>query len=85
MIDYTQILIRKYPDSLWTLDGDDYAGLSWVSDTPKPSKKTLDALWDEVQDLITAEAKAKAEAKTAAQAKLAALGVTVEDLTALGL
>ena len=32
-----------------------------------------------------AEAKAKAEAKAAAQAKLAALGLTVEDLTALGL
>ena len=32
-----------------------------------------------------AEAEAKAEAKTAAQAKLAALGLTVEDLIALGL
>jgi hypothetical protein len=32
-----------------------------------------------------AEAEAKAEAKAAAQAKLKALGLTVEDLTALGL
>ena len=32
-----------------------------------------------------AEAEAKAEAKLEAQAKLAALGLTVEDLTALGL
>ncbi len=32
-----------------------------------------------------AELKAKAKAKEAAQAKLAALGLTVEDLTALGL
>ena len=32
-----------------------------------------------------AEAEAKAEAKTAAQDKLAALGLTVEDLSALGL
>jgi hypothetical protein len=32
-----------------------------------------------------AEAEAKAEAKASAQAKLAALGLTVEDLTALGL
>ena len=31
------------------------------------------------------EAEAKAEAKAAAQAKLAALGLTVEDLQALGL
>jgi hypothetical protein len=32
-----------------------------------------------------AEAEARAAAKTAAQSKLAALGLTVEDLTALGL
>ena len=32
-----------------------------------------------------AEEEAKAEAKASAQAKLAALGLTVEDLTALGL
>jgi len=59
--------------------------LTWVSNTPKPSRATLDGLWDEVQDLIKAEAQAKVQAKVAAQAKLAALGLTVEDLTALGL
>lgn len=42
------------------------------------------------KDLAVAEARqaqieAKAQAKTAAQAKLAALGLTVEDLQALGL
>jgi hypothetical protein len=36
-------------------------------------------------EALNAEAEAKAEAKAAAQAKLAALGLTVEDLTALGL
>ena len=85
MIDYTQILIRKYPDSLWTLNGDDYDGLIWLSDTSKPSKATLDGLWDEVQELIAAEAEAKVAAKAAAEAKLKALGLTVEDLQALGL
>jgi len=39
----------------------------------------------EKQAPLIAEAEAKAEAKAAAQAKLAALGLTVEDLTALGL
>ena len=34
---------------------------------------------------LEAEIKAKAQAKVAAQAKLAALGLTVEDLQALGL
>jgi len=36
-------------------------------------------------DARKAEAEAKAEAKASAQAKLAALGLTVEDLQALGL
>lgn len=36
-------------------------------------------------DARKAEAEAKATAKESAQAKLAALGLTVEDLTALGL
>jgi hypothetical protein len=85
MIDYTKILQYKYPNDEWTLNGDDYDGLTWLSDTTKPSKSTLDGFWDEVQKLIKDKAEAKAEAKAAAQAKLAALGLTVEDLTALGL
>jgi hypothetical protein len=39
----------------------------------------------EAETLKQAEADAKAEAKATAQAKLAALGLTVEDLQALGL
>jgi hypothetical protein len=37
------------------------------------------------QEELLAEVQAKAQAKATAQAKLAALGLTVEDLTALGL
>jgi len=85
MIDYPKILEYKYPSDEWTLNGDDYSGLTWVSETPKPSKATLDGLWDEVQDLIETKKQAKATAKALAQAKLAALGLTVEDLQALGL
>jgi len=85
MIDYTKILIEKYPGAEWTLYGDDYEGLVWLSDTPKPSKKVLDGLWSEVQQIIASREQAKLDAKSAAQSKLAALGLTVEDLAALGL
>jgi len=44
-----QILSRKYASAKWALDGDDYTGLTWLSDTPKPTKKALEALWAEVQ------------------------------------
>jgi hypothetical protein len=85
MIDYATILSTKYSDSRWTLNGDDYTGLTWLSDTPKPTKATLDGLWDEVLADLQAKKNAKAAAKAAAQTKLAALGLTVEDLQALGL
>ena len=49
MVDYSQILSRKYKDSEWTLNGDDYAGLTWLSETSKPSKEELDSYWDEVK------------------------------------
>jgi hypothetical protein len=46
MIDYTHILSIHYVGSQWTLDGDYYDGLTWLSDTPKPTKAELDALWE---------------------------------------
>ena len=84
-ISYTEILKREYPGFEWTLNGDDYEGLVWLSDTTKPKKKELDDLWNKVQTEIAAEIEAKVQAKLSAQAKLAALGLTVEDLQALGL
>jgi len=48
-MDIATILSSKYSGSLWTLDGDDYTGLTWLSSTPKPTKKALEALWAEVQ------------------------------------
>lgn len=85
MINYTEILSRKFAGEQWTLNGDNYNGLTWLSDTPKPTKAKLDGYWKEIQETIKSENDAKIQAKAAAQAKLEALGLTVEDLTALGL
>lgn len=49
MIDYTLILTTKYVGSQWTLNGESYDGLVWLSDTPKPTQAELDALWPQVQ------------------------------------
>lgn len=84
MIDYTLILKKRY-NAEWTFNGDDYNNLVWLSDTPKPSKKELDDLWQSVLDEIVAEKQTKINAKETAQAKLAALGLTTDDLAALGL
>lgn len=80
MIDYTAILIRHYPGSEWTLNGDEYSGLTWISDTPKPTQEELDALWDETVAMIAAEKQAKIDAKNAAIEKLAALGLTIDEI-----
>ena len=45
MIDYPAILSANYAGSQWTLDGDTYDGLTWLSNTPKPTQAELDALW----------------------------------------
>lgn len=85
MIDYTKILQYKYPNSEWILDGDDYEGLTWLSNTTKPTKTNLDKLWPEVEQIIEAKKQEKIEARANAEAKLQQLGLTSDDLKALGL
>lgn len=49
MIDYPAILKANYPGSEWTLDGDDYDGLTWHGPGSKPTKKKLDEAWPAVE------------------------------------
>jgi hypothetical protein len=49
MTDYAAVLEAIRPSTLWTLDGDDYAGLTWLDDSPKPTQAELDAAWPQVQ------------------------------------
>jgi hypothetical protein len=81
-MDIAVILTRKYPGSEWVLDGDAYTGLTWLSDSVKPSEADLIALWPVVQEEIAAEAQAKLDAKVSAVAKLQALGLTVDEVSA---
>jgi len=49
MTDYAAVLSENYPGTKWTMDGDNYDGLTWLSDTPKPTQEELDAAWPQVQ------------------------------------
>jgi hypothetical protein len=62
-MDIAVILSRKYVGSEWTLTGDDYAGLTWLSETPKPTEKGLEALWPEVQYEVAYEQVEQARAQ----------------------
>ena len=81
-MDIPAILYRKFPGSEWTLYGDDYTRLTWLSDSPKPSQEDLEALWPTVQEEIAAEAQAKVDARASAIAKLQELGLTVDEVKA---
>ena len=80
MTDYTAVLTANYPDAEWTLNGDTYDGLTWLSDTPKPSKADLDAAWPAVQQAQADAVAAKEAARQSAIDKLAALGLTVDEI-----
>jgi hypothetical protein len=55
MIDYAQILIINYPTAQWSLDGEYYDGLTWYSDTPKPTQVELDALAIPTETVVAKE------------------------------
>ena len=76
MIDYPAILTRHYAGSEWTLNGDEYSGLTWLSDTPMPTQEELDALWEPTLALIEQE---KADKAAARQALLDRLGITADE------
>jgi hypothetical protein len=82
MTDYAAVLSENYPGSQWTLNGDDYEGLTWMSDSPKPSKADLDAAWPAVQQARADAKEAQEAARQSAIDKLAALGLTVDEITA---
>jgi hypothetical protein len=48
-MDITLILSRKYPGTEWSLNGDMYDGLTWLSEGKPPTEVQLQALWPEVQ------------------------------------
>jgi hypothetical protein len=62
------------------MNGDDYDGLTWLSDSDKPTKAELDAQWDEVKAERDAALLAKIEAKAAL---LDRLGITAEEANLL--
>jgi hypothetical protein len=81
--DYAAVLTANYPDDLWNLDGDTYDGLTWLSDTPKPSQAELDDAWPTVQQARQDAVAAKEAARASGVAKLEALGLTVDEVSAV--
>jgi hypothetical protein len=62
-MDIPQILTRKFRGQLWALNGEDYAGLTWLSEGNAPTEKQLEALWPEVQYEVAYERVERARAQ----------------------
>jgi hypothetical protein len=49
MTDYVAVLSAEYPGREWSITDNDYDTLVIHDDGPKPTKKTLDDAWPQVQ------------------------------------
>jgi len=52
MTDYSLALIHLHSNAEWSLSNNDYSTLEWLSDSPKPSKKSLDDAWPSLSDTL---------------------------------
>jgi len=82
-MDIAWTLSRKWPESLWRMNGDDYNKLEWLSPDPQPTLKALEAAYAQAVTERDDEAAAKEAAKASALAKLEALGLTADEAQAI--
>ena len=76
-------LTHMRPGEEWFLDGEDYEGLTWLSDTPKPTEQELiDVYPAAIAAIQDAEAERVADRESAV-AKLSALGLNEVEINAI--
>jgi hypothetical protein len=79
-----EVLEMLIPQGGWNILGDSYEGIEFVECEPI-TKEAFDAGFAQYDTWKAEQDAAQAAAKAAAEAKLEALGLTPEDLAALGL
>ena len=76
MIDIAMALEHLRPGEEWALDGDDYTGLTWLSDTTKPTAKELETAYPLAVAAKEATEATRVATITAARDHAATLGFT---------
>ena len=86
MNELVEAIKKLRPTAEFSFQNDDYSTIKWdILEGEAPTQAEVDAAIEAVkQEETQAEAEAAAK-KAAAEAKLAALGLTADDLKALGL
>ena len=80
-----EVMEMLCPQGGWILIADDFDSITWVDDRPRCTKAEYQAGFAQYDAWKAEQEAAQATAKAAAEAKLAALGLTADDLKALGL
>jgi hypothetical protein len=62
-MDIPMILSRRYPGAEWTLNGDTYDGLTWLSEGEAPTFAELEAEWATVEFEVAVEKVEQARAQ----------------------
>jgi len=83
MTDIVLTLTESYPGSEWVLTGSEYTGLTWLSDTPKPTEQEIVDAYPLAVAARDAEQATKDAARVSAVAKLSALGLDALEVQAI--
>ena len=81
----TEVLEMLCPTGGWIIVENDFDSITWVDERPRCTKAQFESGFDQVDASKAAKEAAAIAAKQAAEAKLNALGLTADDLKALGL
>jgi|LakMenEpi03Aug12_release.lakeMendotaPanAssembly.Ray.scaffolds.fasta_scaffold2213511_1 hypothetical protein len=79
------VLTMLLPAGGWIITADDFDSVIWVDDRPRCTKEEFEAGFPAYDAWKAAQEAALAADKVNATAKLEALGLTADDLKALGL
>lgn len=79
-----RVLEMLCPAGGWIIYGDDFDSVIWVDDRPRCTKSEFEAGFAKYDAWKAQQENEVITKKVAAEAKLAALGLTADDLKALG-
>ena len=85
MANGTEVLQMLCPAGGWIIIENDFNSIIWVDERPRCTEEEFEAGFAQVDAFKTEQQTQATAAKAAAEAKLAALGLTADDLKALGL
>ena len=84
MITTAQAVMSLRPNIEWTMDGDDVENITWHTEGVEPlTTAEVQAEMQRLEQVAVDEVDARAALRASAEAKLAALGLTVDEITAI--